>query len=46
MQATGVVGLDEARERAGEYRAMLRQGIEPPKARGAVKSLRGKVDEE
>lgn len=31
------VGLDEARERAGEYRSMLRQGIEPPKARGAVK---------
>ncbi|BDI61812.1 tyrosine-type recombinase/integrase [Qipengyuania nanhaisediminis] len=30
------VGLDEAREKAGEYRAMLRQGIEPPKARGAV----------
>ncbi|MES2300880.1 MAG: integrase arm-type DNA-binding domain-containing protein [Pseudomonadota bacterium] len=33
------VGLDEARERAGEYRAMLRQGIEPPKARGAVKKV-------
>lgn len=30
------VSLDEARERAGEYRALLRQGIEPPKARGAV----------
>lgn len=30
------VSLDDARERAGEYRAMLRQGIEPPKARGAV----------
>ena len=30
------VGLDDARERAGEFRAMLRQGIEPPKARGAV----------
>lgn len=30
------VGLDEAREMAGQYRAMLRQGEEPPKSRGAV----------
>lgn len=31
------VSLEEAREKAGEYRAMLRQGIEPPVSRGAVK---------
>jgi integrase len=31
------VSLDEAREKAAEYRALLRQGIEPPVARGAVK---------
>lgn len=30
------VGLDEARNKAGEYRAMLMEGIEPPKSRGAV----------
>lgn len=30
------VSLDEAREKAAEFRAMLRQGIEPPKSRGAV----------
>lgn len=30
------VGLDEAREMAGQYRAMLRRGEEPPKSRGAV----------
>ncbi|MBW4330051.1 tyrosine-type recombinase/integrase [Stakelama sp. CBK3Z-3] len=31
------VSLDEAREKAAEFRAMLRQGIEPPVSRGAVK---------
>ncbi len=30
------VSLEEAREKAGEFRAMLRQGIEPPVSRGAV----------
>jgi integrase len=31
------VSIDEAREKAGEYRRMLRQGVEPPKTRGTSK---------
>ena len=30
------VGLGEARTKAGEYRSLLQEGVEPPKGRGAV----------
>lgn len=36
LGAYPAVGLEEARKKAAEYRAMLLDGIEPPKGRGAV----------
>lgn len=35
------VTIDDAREKASEYRRMLRQGIEPPKTRGTGKKAFG-----
>jgi integrase len=35
------VSIDNAREKAAEYRRMLRQGIEPPKTRGTGKKAFG-----
>jgi integrase len=35
------VSIDDAREKASEYRRMLRQGIEPPKTRGTGKKAFG-----
>lgn len=37
LGAYPAVGLDEARAKAAEYRAMLIAGVEPPKGREAVK---------
>lgn len=40
------VDMDEAREKASEYRRMLRQGIEPPRTRGTGKKALGSTFKE
>jgi integrase len=40
------VSIDDAREKASEYRRMLRQGVEPPKTRGTGKKAFGSTFKE